>query len=784
MLMPAVLLLAWAACQFTIEDPAQQVLPADPATAYLAGPWRALGPVRQMGAPSARSESAAEKFLREMAPGAPWPGLEAVFEGADGNPAAWEEIALEASVRARETGLIHPRERVGLETGRVEPREALPRAYAADPDGSLASLFYRTMHAREKVRIPVLAAAAGGLRLWCNGTLVAEIEPGQAPVRGVLELEPGLNHLLFKSASAGGDWWFEMRHAHALTQRRINRAIDDGLVYLMQRQLPDGSWQDYPDYGSGCTALAAYTLLKSGVPADHAAVRRGLAYLRAHPARQTYSLALMLLAVGAAGDDADLTWMEEMAGDLVYWQEPSGMWGYPNGGDLSNTQYAGLGLWAAAKRGIEIPEKTWMDLAQAVLECLDKDGERRGPASGERTQGFGYTQDTHGATASMTAAGIGTLAICLEHLPPEGSRLAARARTAITAGSEWLGRNCPLHPMHGDAEMWGMYLLYGLERAGALCGRERFGEHPWYPEGAEWLLERQRPTGGWGGTTADVNSCFALLFLARATSKSAVTPRGAAPDAGRLLRTSLDDGPLILRIALGTPADLWIDAGSRDFARIARVVYWIRSPDDKWTTIEGGGTKRFDARFDFSTAGRWEVRASAFRHDGASFGSGTLEFGQERGATRPAAARQAEAGEENLLRAADPEARASSGPAQLACDLQYATRWMCSEDDAAPWLEIVCTRRTEARRLALCPAPWQPQDSERRVTPARVAVRVNGEGPRLVDIPEGLPERVILDLGESVVLRSVRVEILALHGGRLGAVAAGFSEIEAYASRE
>jgi hypothetical protein len=50
------------------------------------------------------------------------------------------------------------------------------------------------------------------------------------------------------------------------------------------------------------------------------------------------------------------------------------------------------------------------------------------------------------------------------------------------------------------------------------------GAHEWYPEGAEFLLAKQRAGGTWSGDSlmsllpdAGPDTCFAILFLRRAT---------------------------------------------------------------------------------------------------------------------------------------------------------------------------------------------------------------------------------------------------------------------------
>jgi hypothetical protein len=66
-----------------------------------------------------------------------------------------------------------------------------------------------------------------------------------------------------------------------------------------------------------------------------------------------------------------------------------------------------------------------------------------------------------------------------------------------------------------------LYYLYGLERAGMLFGTEKVGTHPWYSEGATYLLQEQGADGAWENA---IDTCFAILFLRRATRPLVETP--------------------------------------------------------------------------------------------------------------------------------------------------------------------------------------------------------------------------------------------------------------------
>ena len=63
-------------------------------------------------------------------------------------------------------------------------------------------------------------------------------------------------------------------------------------------------------------------------------------------------------------------------------------------------------------------------------------------------------------------------------------------------------------------------------------GNGPFYRHDWYREGAEYLIRAQLRSGAWrgGGRGGLTNTCFALLFLRRATTPVRV-PKAVTPEA-------------------------------------------------------------------------------------------------------------------------------------------------------------------------------------------------------------------------------------------------------------
>ncbi len=254
-----------------------------------------------------------------------------------------------------------------------------------------------------------------------------------------------------------------------------------------------------------------------------------------------------------------VAWIVKHQTDEV-WRYPGGALGTLQDKDLSNTQYAMLALETAAHRGIAVPpavfEKTlpYLLVAQApdgpevvrwarnegYVPGLVEQGEegRYGPfvpGPKDKARGWSYLASLNVFSGSMTCAGLACLAIAKDRLKAAGRLDKERERQvdrAMLDGMAWLSANFTVatNPGVGDGG-WHYYYLYGLERAGALLGQECFGQHDWYREGAEFLLTAQTADGSWPEAQArDLNAklqqrvvqtCFALLFLRRATVRPA-----------------------------------------------------------------------------------------------------------------------------------------------------------------------------------------------------------------------------------------------------------------------
>ena len=275
-----------------------------------------------------------------------------------------------------------------------------------------------------------------------------------------------------------------------------------------------------------------------------------------------------------SGQDQDGTWTYEADG----FGAPGGA-SLPTTRDHSNLQYALLGLKAAARCGIAIDPAVWRRSLAHFLAMQEASGPEvvrvlgapRDPKAAESTnapvfdhaRGWCYLgqaatpapgtapRGNDAATrlprAAMTAGGVSSLVICRSELLVTREmtpKLDTDSEHAIWDGIAWLAANWNPAAILAAADEQSArerealskglfyYELYGVERAGVLAGVEWMGGRDWYGEGADPILSQQQKDGSWLGLNMGpivediaaranayhvVNTCFALLYLKRAT---------------------------------------------------------------------------------------------------------------------------------------------------------------------------------------------------------------------------------------------------------------------------
>jgi hypothetical protein len=206
----------------------------------------------------------------------------------------------------------------------------------------------------------------------------------------------------------------------------------------------------------------------------------------------------------------------------------------------SSAMYAALGLRACHDAGIVIPRevidravKWWLN--HQVVEKKEKGAAATagGVTTGERISWGYYLLGAPPAlgtpTLSMTTGAVGSLVIYDYLMGADWKK-----NKAVTGGLNWIGDQFSVAENAGVEVAWGhkrafhYYYLYALERLGVLYDTPVVGTHKWYPEGASFLLGEQKPNGSWnnsgtwlGGSGVSQpawDTCFAVLFLKRATA--------------------------------------------------------------------------------------------------------------------------------------------------------------------------------------------------------------------------------------------------------------------------
>lgn len=287
---------------------------------------------------------------------------------------------------------------------------------------------------------------------------------------------------------------------------QVQQAVRRGVQAIRNLQHPDGSWPERSQPG-GNTALALLALLQADVAPGDPAVVRGLEHLRTLPNRHVYTVSLKLMALALADPQRFRPDLEEGARFLIAAQNRSGLWSYTvDGGerfDHSNSQFALLGLQAAADAGIHVPLVVWRRALATVVRTQRPDG------------GWSY-QEGGASYGSMTAAGVADLLILGHAIQQrERSRGCGNYRTSapLARGMAWLAEHfrSDTNPIAGGQHLY--YWLYAVERCGILAGQRYLGRHDWYRLGASFLVRAQDRDGRWRGDLTD--TCFAVLFLTK-----------------------------------------------------------------------------------------------------------------------------------------------------------------------------------------------------------------------------------------------------------------------------
>jgi hypothetical protein len=319
-------------------------------------------------------------------------------------------------------------------------------------------------------------------------------------------------------------------------------AVQSGVQFLKGR---------FAGKPTGESAMIALGLLKAEVPPSDPAIQACITKIRTRflssdykpemgDGHGTYEASATLMALANLDAVQNRSLINTLATYLLSHQNPNGSWDYTGRrhGDTSISQYATLGLWEAENAGIEIPPSAWDRAAGWFLSVQDSAG------------AWNYHRDEatrYNDTVAMTAAGVGSLLICqrqterfrtgqvrtgtsslLSPLSTEGiqsdfhpSTSSAQINHAVQKGLAWISANfAPANPnITGQSST---YMLYGVERIGALADRQTIGRLDWFEKGRTYLRSAQQSDGSWKQPpySDEMNTVWAILFLTRSTAKS------------------------------------------------------------------------------------------------------------------------------------------------------------------------------------------------------------------------------------------------------------------------
>jgi hypothetical protein len=299
--------------------------------------------------------------------------------------------------------------------------------------------------------------------------------------------------------------------------------------------------------GAGPSAMIALALMKAEVPSTDPVVARCMhnvlnrftddGYQPENPSGTgIYEAAASMMALATQDATGNRDRLALIAAFLAARQNANGSWDYRHRtqGDTSISQYATLGMWEADNAGIDVSPAVWDRAASWFMSVQSAAGS------------WNYHRDeaTTPETCAMTAAGVGSLLICerqldryrqirrgnsplLKPLVSDGalgdyrpSTSHAQLEQAIKRGMAWLTANFA----PANRELTGQspyYMLYGVERIGALTDRQSIGRVDWYAKGLDFILSSQIADGSWHAQHGpDMNTVWAILFMVKSTAKT------------------------------------------------------------------------------------------------------------------------------------------------------------------------------------------------------------------------------------------------------------------------
>lgn len=243
-------------------------------------------------------------------------------------------------------------------------------------------------------------------------------------------------------------------------------------------------------------------------------------------------------------------------------------------GEHANGQYGVLGLWAAARSGVDIDIEAFgrIDKHWRVTQDKGSGGWALEPLNVDTKTNSRRSPKASTPTAPMTAAGVAVLTLTERYLREAGKldKDAPIVSPELGKGVAWLDKNFNLKSDLGSEEEnsaldW-YYYMWTMQRVSQATGYQSFNNINLLRDVTAEVLNRQNDNGLWSGTDGLTNTLvstsFAMLFLS-----DALQPTGVAK-----VRF---DGPWNSR-----PHDIWNFADYVSDALESPMTWQIVSPKD------------------------------------------------------------------------------------------------------------------------------------------------------------------------------------------------------------
>ena len=328
--------------------------------------------------------------------------------------------------------------------------------------------------------------------------------------------------------SAGADSIAYSDAPRTVTPDELNDAIERLKQDLYSQQDPEtGTWEDGVRFSSstygGRTALIVNAMLVSGDSPQDPSLKRAIDFLKTAELNGTYAVAVRA-HVWALMSNRYLALLKRDAAWLLDAHDGQARFRYtrkPSTFDHSATQYALLGLWEAAKRGVRIPGDFWLKARNHFIQVQNPDG------------GWGYQSDSE-SKGSMTAAGLTALFITRQQIRRDLRSPPIELTNALHRGLIWLDRRFDSQrniTARGKSAGHYYYYLYSIERVAMASGARFFGGQDWYQRGTRTILDNmaEQSHSGFAFRSSLVEKAFAIMFLSRGRMGPWIT-KIAVPD--------------------------------------------------------------------------------------------------------------------------------------------------------------------------------------------------------------------------------------------------------------